>query len=197
MNITHVILYAIVPIIVVMLVGYIAGKRGSFSGEDSKKFNKGSKFSSQINRFGSEDRKSKDKNFRDYRKNQSFDNRERDDDDNFLEGEDVERNIPGRNFPGKNNFSSRGDKRDDRGGFQRRNDRDDRGGFQRRNDRDDRGGFQRRNDRDDDRKPFNKTPKFKTVNPQQPKIPESQSQVLNPVHFRQRKNRGETEETES
>lgn len=40
MNITHVILYAIVPIIVVMLVGYIAGKRGSFSGEDSKKFNK-------------------------------------------------------------------------------------------------------------------------------------------------------------
>ena len=40
MNITHVILYAIVPIIVVMLVGYIAGKRGSFTGEDSKKFNK-------------------------------------------------------------------------------------------------------------------------------------------------------------
>ena len=36
----HVILYAIVPIIVVMLVGYIAGKRGSFTGEDSKKFNK-------------------------------------------------------------------------------------------------------------------------------------------------------------
>lgn len=40
MNIVHVILYAIVPIIVVMLVGYIAGKRGSFTGEDSKKFNK-------------------------------------------------------------------------------------------------------------------------------------------------------------
>lgn len=40
MNIAHVILYAIVPIIVVMLVGYIAGKRGSFTGEDSKKFNK-------------------------------------------------------------------------------------------------------------------------------------------------------------
>lgn len=40
MNIMHVILYAIVPIIVVMLVGYIAGKRGSFTGEDSKKFNK-------------------------------------------------------------------------------------------------------------------------------------------------------------
>lgn len=40
MNITHVILYAIVPIIVVMLVGYIAGKRGSFTGQDSKKFNK-------------------------------------------------------------------------------------------------------------------------------------------------------------
>ena len=40
MNIGHVILYAIVPIIVVMLVGYIAGKRGSFTGEDSKKFNK-------------------------------------------------------------------------------------------------------------------------------------------------------------
>ena len=40
MNITHVILYAIVPIIVVMLVGYIAGKRGAFTGQDSKKFNK-------------------------------------------------------------------------------------------------------------------------------------------------------------
>ena len=40
MNIMHIILYAIVPIIVVMLVGYIAGKRGSFTGQDSKKFNK-------------------------------------------------------------------------------------------------------------------------------------------------------------
>ena len=40
MNITHVILYAIVPIIVVMLAGYIAGRRGSFTGDDSKKFNK-------------------------------------------------------------------------------------------------------------------------------------------------------------
>ena len=40
MDITHVILYAIVPIIVVMLVGYIAGKRGAFTGDDSKKFNK-------------------------------------------------------------------------------------------------------------------------------------------------------------
>ena len=40
MNILHVILYAIVPIIVVMLVGYIAGKRGAFTGQDSKKFNK-------------------------------------------------------------------------------------------------------------------------------------------------------------
>lgn len=40
MDITHVILYAIVPIIVVMLAGYIAGKKGAFTGEDSKKFNK-------------------------------------------------------------------------------------------------------------------------------------------------------------
>lgn len=40
MNISHVILYAIVPIIVVMLAGYIAGKKGAFTGEDSKKFNK-------------------------------------------------------------------------------------------------------------------------------------------------------------
>lgn len=39
-NILHVILYAIVPIIVVMLAGYIAGKRGAFSGADAKKFNK-------------------------------------------------------------------------------------------------------------------------------------------------------------
>ena len=40
MNLTHVILYAFVTIIVVMLAGYISGKRGIFSGADSKKFNK-------------------------------------------------------------------------------------------------------------------------------------------------------------
>lgn len=40
MNISHVIIYAIVPIVVVMLAGYIAGRRGAFSGEDAKKFNK-------------------------------------------------------------------------------------------------------------------------------------------------------------
>ncbi|MCM1518030.1 MAG: AEC family transporter [Pseudoflavonifractor sp.] len=40
MNISHVILYAIVPIIVVMLAGFISGKKGIFSGEDAKKFNK-------------------------------------------------------------------------------------------------------------------------------------------------------------
>lgn len=40
MNISHVILCAIVPIIVVMLAGYISGKKGIFSGADSKKFNK-------------------------------------------------------------------------------------------------------------------------------------------------------------
>ena len=36
----HIILYAIVPIIVVMLAGYIYGKKGIFNGDDSKKFNK-------------------------------------------------------------------------------------------------------------------------------------------------------------
>lgn len=36
----HVILYAIVPIIVVMLAGYISGKVGIFNGDDAKKFNK-------------------------------------------------------------------------------------------------------------------------------------------------------------
>ena len=36
----HVILYAIVPIIVVMLAGYISGKAGIFNGDDAKKFNK-------------------------------------------------------------------------------------------------------------------------------------------------------------
>ncbi len=35
----HIILYAIVPIIVVMLAGYISGKKGIFNGADSKKFN--------------------------------------------------------------------------------------------------------------------------------------------------------------
>ena len=34
----HVILYAIVPIVVVMLAGFISGKKGIFSGEDAKKF---------------------------------------------------------------------------------------------------------------------------------------------------------------
>ena len=37
---THIILYAIVPIIVVMLAGFISGKKGIFSGDDAKKFNK-------------------------------------------------------------------------------------------------------------------------------------------------------------
>lgn len=36
----HVILYAIVPIVVVMLAGFISGKRGIFTGADAKKFNK-------------------------------------------------------------------------------------------------------------------------------------------------------------
>ncbi len=40
MNLSHVILYAIVPIIVVMLAGYISGKKGAFTGNDAKKFNK-------------------------------------------------------------------------------------------------------------------------------------------------------------
>lgn len=40
MEISHVILYAVVPIIVVMLAGFISGKRDVFSGEDAKKFNK-------------------------------------------------------------------------------------------------------------------------------------------------------------
>lgn len=36
----HIILYAIVPIIVVMLAGYISGKKGIFTGENAKAFNK-------------------------------------------------------------------------------------------------------------------------------------------------------------
>ena len=37
---SHIILYAIVPIVVIMLVGYISGKKGVSIGDDSKKFNK-------------------------------------------------------------------------------------------------------------------------------------------------------------
>ncbi|MDE7411147.1 MAG: AEC family transporter [Paramuribaculum sp.] len=37
---SHIIIYAIVPIVVIMLAGYIAGKKGAFSGDDAKKFNK-------------------------------------------------------------------------------------------------------------------------------------------------------------
>ncbi len=37
---SHIILYAIVPIIVVMLAGFISGNKGIFSGDDAKKFNK-------------------------------------------------------------------------------------------------------------------------------------------------------------
>ena len=40
MDISHIILYAIVPILVVMLAGYISGKKNIFSGDDAKKFNK-------------------------------------------------------------------------------------------------------------------------------------------------------------
>ncbi len=40
MDLSHVILYAIVPIIVVMLAGFISGKKGVFTGDDAKKFNK-------------------------------------------------------------------------------------------------------------------------------------------------------------
>ncbi len=36
----HILLYAIVPIIVVMLAGYISGKKNVFTGDDAKKFNK-------------------------------------------------------------------------------------------------------------------------------------------------------------
>lgn len=36
----HIILYAIVPIIVVMLAGFISGKKGIFNGADAKQFNK-------------------------------------------------------------------------------------------------------------------------------------------------------------
>lgn len=40
MGISHIILYAIVPIVVIMLAGFIAGKKGAFNSNDSKKFNK-------------------------------------------------------------------------------------------------------------------------------------------------------------
>lgn len=40
MDMTHIILYAIVPILVVMLGGFIAGKKGAFNGESAKTFNK-------------------------------------------------------------------------------------------------------------------------------------------------------------
>lgn len=40
MDMSHIILYAVVPILVVMLAGFIAGKRGVFTGADAKKFNK-------------------------------------------------------------------------------------------------------------------------------------------------------------
>lgn len=36
----YIILYAIVPIVVVMLAGFISGRKGIFNGDDSKKFNK-------------------------------------------------------------------------------------------------------------------------------------------------------------
>lgn len=40
MDIGHIIIYAIVPILAVMLLGFFSGKKGAFSGEDAKKFNK-------------------------------------------------------------------------------------------------------------------------------------------------------------
>ena len=35
MGLSHIILYAIVPIIVVMLAGFLSGKKGIFDGNDS------------------------------------------------------------------------------------------------------------------------------------------------------------------
>ncbi len=40
MEYSHIILYAIVPIVVIMLAGFISGKKGIFNGDDAKKFNK-------------------------------------------------------------------------------------------------------------------------------------------------------------
>lgn len=40
MDMIHIILYAVVPILVVMLGGFIAGKKGVFTGENAKTFNK-------------------------------------------------------------------------------------------------------------------------------------------------------------
>lgn len=40
MNISHIIIYAIVPIIVIMLLGFVLGKKNVFNGNDSKRFNK-------------------------------------------------------------------------------------------------------------------------------------------------------------
>lgn len=40
MGLNHIILYAIAPIVVVMLAGFLAGKKGVFTGADAKKFNK-------------------------------------------------------------------------------------------------------------------------------------------------------------
>lgn len=40
MHLSHIILYAIVPIVVIMLLGFVSGKKGVFNGDDSKKFNK-------------------------------------------------------------------------------------------------------------------------------------------------------------
>lgn len=39
-NMMHIILYAIVPIIVVMLAGYISGKKGICTADNGKAFNK-------------------------------------------------------------------------------------------------------------------------------------------------------------
>lgn len=39
-NMMHIILYAIVPIVVIMLAGFISGKKGIFNGENAKMFNK-------------------------------------------------------------------------------------------------------------------------------------------------------------
>ena len=36
----HILLYAIVPIVVIMFAGFAAGKKGAFNGNDAKKFNK-------------------------------------------------------------------------------------------------------------------------------------------------------------
>ena len=161
--------------------------------KESNKFNKGSRLSPSAkgHRHDSDSRHSKGKDSRNTRKKDNafiefsdevfIPTRERAPKDNRNRNRDnKDRSFSGK--PKENNFRSKPNRDDSRFKDEKRNFKDDKRGREEKSFRDKETGP--------------KTNKMKIVTPKGPKIPESQERTVNPVHFRQRKNRRDIEETD-